>query len=276
MKDITEADVQALHKRISDGVKRGEWKYGGPGAANRTLALLSAIFRFAGRRADNPVAGVRRNAEVERERFLQVDELPRFFEAVQAEPPLLRDFFLLALWTGQRRANVQAMRWDEINETAGSWTIPASKFKTGQPLTVPLAPQALAILKERRNANAQRDEPSEWVLPSHRREAKTPHLTDPKAAWDRVCKRAKLADLRIHDLRRTLGSWQAATGASLSVIGKSLGHRKTQTTAIYARLSLDPVREAVNTATAAMEGTAKPDTAGANEGVRGEGGGQNT
>lgn len=61
-----------------------------------------------------------------------------------------------------------------------------------------------------------------------------------------------MTDLRIHDLRRTLGSWQAKTGASLAIIGKSLGHRTHQATQIYARLDLDPVRQSVNTATSAM------------------------
>ena len=56
----------------------------------------------------------------------------------------------------------------------------------------------------------------------------------------------------LHDLRRTLGSWQARTGASLAIIGKSLNHKSQQATAIYARLDLDPVRQSVNTATAAM------------------------
>ena len=60
------------------------------------------------------------------------------------------------------------------------------------------------------------------------------------------------ADLRIHDLRRTLGSWQAATGASLPIIGKSLGHKSLAATQIYARLNLDPVRASVSKATDAM------------------------
>jgi integrase len=63
---------------------------------------------------------------------------------------------------------------------------------------------------------------------------------------------AKMRDLRIHDLRRTLGSWQAASGSSLSVIGRSLGHKQVQTTAIYARLGLGPVRESVERAASAM------------------------
>jgi integrase len=62
----------------------------------------------------------------------------------------------------------------------------------------------------------------------------------------------RIHDLRIHDLRRTLGSWQARAGSSLAVIGKSLNHKSAQTTAIYARLDLDPVRESVERATSAM------------------------
>jgi hypothetical protein len=61
-----------------------------------------------------------------------------------------------------------------------------------------------------------------------------------------------LLDIRIHDLRRSLGSWQAVTGASSYVIGKSLGHKSQQATAIYARLNLDPVRASVEKATEAM------------------------
>ena len=60
---------------------------------------------------------------------------------------------------------------------------------------------------------------------------------------------ARMRDLRIHDMRRTLGSWQAATVASLPIIGRSLGHKQVQTTAMYARLSVDPVRAAVEKAT---------------------------
>lgn len=63
---------------------------------------------------------------------------------------------------------------------------------------------------------------------------------------------ARLQDLRIHDMRRTLGSWQAATGASLVVIGKYLGHKDLASTAIYSRFNLDPVCDSMQTATRAM------------------------
>lgn len=75
---------------------------------------------------------------------------------------------------------------------------------------------------------------------------------EPKKAWATLLKHANIENLRIHDLRRTLGSWQARTGASLTIIGKSLNHKTQQATAIYVRLDLDPVRQSVNTATSAM------------------------
>lgn len=68
-------------------------------------------------------------------------------------------------------------------------------------------------------------------------------MTDVRDAWATLLKRAGVADFRLHDLRRTLGSWQTITGASTAVVGKSLGHRSTQATAVYSRMHLGPVRE---------------------------------
>lgn len=156
----------------------------------------------------------------------------------------IRDFILIALLTGARRRNVQAMRWSEITWERESWTIPAEKSKSGEAVSIALTPVALRVL-ENRKAESR----SQWVFPGR---GKSGHLEEPKTAWKRILKRAEVTDLRVHDLRRTLGSWQAATGASLPIIGKSLGHKSLAATQIYARLNLDPVRESVNRATDAM------------------------
>lgn len=87
---------------------------------------------------------------------------------------------------------------------------------------------------------------SEWVFPSET--SASGHLQEPKKVWARILERAEIKDLRIHDLRRTLGSWMAHTGASQYIIGKGLNHKNPQSTAVYARLSIDPVRESVNKA----------------------------
>ncbi|OAK60194.1 hypothetical protein A3K87_24060 [Variovorax paradoxus] len=58
--------------------------------------------------------------------------------------------------------------------------------------------------------------------------------------------RLSMTDLRIHDLRRTVGSWLASGGASLPLIGRVLNHKSSQSTQVYARFMLDPVRQALN------------------------------
>lgn len=57
---------------------------------------------------------------------------------------------------------------------------------------------------------------------------------------------ASMLDLRLHDLRRTVGSWLASSGASLPLIGRVLNHRTAQATQVYARFMLDPVRQALD------------------------------
>ena len=73
-------------------------------------------------------------------------------------------------------------------------------------------------------------------------------MKDPGGAFERVKKRIGVYDIRMHDLRRTLGSYMAISGISLPIIGKALNHKSQVLTAIYARLSHDPVIDAVNIA----------------------------
>ncbi len=235
---IRKLDVIMLHGRIGGG--RGHY------VANRVVELLCTMFNKAcewGWQGENPASGVKAFRERKRDRFLQPEELPAFFKSLAEElNGTIRDYVLVSLLTGARRTNVEEMRWPEINWTRSTWTIPDTK--SGEPLTVPLSPAVLRILEGRR-----RESTGEWVFPGG---GKSGHLVEPKTGWKRILKRAGLEDLRLHDLRRTLGSWQAATGASLPIIGKSLGHKSVAATQIYARLNLDPVRAAVNVATEAM------------------------
>ena len=216
-----------------------------PASANRAVAIVSSVYNYAIDELEiysgaNPAAKIKKNFEAPRERFAGKDELPRLIAAMAKDP--LGDFFLLALLTGARRSNLQAMRYSEISLDEGIWRIPITKNGTSQNVT--LSPEAVIVLRNRKQSAE-----SDFVFPGT---GKTGHLTEPKNAWKRILKEAELDDLRIHDLRRTLGSWQAKTGASLTVIGKSLNHKTHQATAIYARLDLDPVRASVNTATTAM------------------------
>ena len=71
--------------------------------------------------------------------------------------------------------------------------------------------------------------------------------------WRKVLERAGIQNLRLHDIRRTLGSYQAISGASLQVIGKSLGHKSSTATEVYARMNLDPIKQSVDKAIDLME-----------------------
>ena len=239
---IKRHDVAALHAKM--GTDR-------PYAANRMIALLKAMYNKAdalGYKGENPAAKVELFPEQSRERFLAPEELPRFFQALAEEPsPIFQGFFLLALLTGARRGNLQAMRWQDISFEMALWRIPAAQAKAGKTIVVPLVPMAIEALHKLREL-APADCP--WVFPG-RNDAKT-HLTTPIFAWQRLCKRAGLEDLRIHDLRRSVGSWMAIGNAGLPIIGKLLGHTQPATTAVYARLSVDPVRLALTQATDAM------------------------
>ena len=236
---LHKSDIESLHAKI--GRERG------PYTANRILALLSVMFSKAiswGWKYPNPTIGIKKFREKSRERFLQGEELPRFFQALAEEPNrTLADFFMICLLTGARKSNVLSMRWQDINFEQETWRI--EETKSGSSHVVPLSLEVLNILKPMLKKRT-----SEWVFPSAT--SKSGHLQEPKNVWKRILKKADLRDLRLHDLRRTLGSWQAATGANSYIIGKSLGHKTQQATAIYARLNIDPVRASVAKATEAM------------------------
>ncbi len=249
-KKLTAINRAMIARVLSDVEKAGK----AAATVRLVRALASGMFSKAiewGYLDANPAHGVKvAGRVVTRDRFLQPDELPRFFAALAEEPSIaMRDFILLALLTGARRANVCAMHWREIDLTAGNWRLPVTK--NGTPQTVTLCPEAVEILKARQEATA-----GGFVFPGT---GATGHMVEPKKAVIRIMERAGIPygrndpnGVTLHDLRRTLGSWQARTGASLAIIGKSLNHKSQQATAIYARLDLDPVRASVNTATAAM------------------------
>jgi integrase len=238
---INETDVRALHLRI--GRERGHI------TANRAVQLLRRLFNFS-HTGHNPASkAVEMYRENSRERFVQPGELPKLFKALDSieTNATFRDFFYVCLFTGARRSNVASMRMEQVNLASATWTIPAESSKSHESMTIPLAAPVLDILRRRFG------HPSGFIFPSAA--AASGHIEEPKATWKNVLERAGLADLRLHDLRRTFGSFQAVLGSSLPVIGKSLGHRDTAATAVYSRLHLDPVRQSVASAVNAMLAT---------------------
>jgi hypothetical protein len=143
LSDIDRTKIAKIHSDITLS--------GHPTVANRVLALISGIFGWAinaGLAELNPATGIHRNREVSRDRFLQSDELPRFFTAIEEKTSsTMRDYFLISLLTGARRANVLSMRWIDINFERAEWRIDMTK--NGTPQTVTLSPEVIEILKAR-------------------------------------------------------------------------------------------------------------------------------
>lgn len=232
---IQKQDIERLHQRI--GEEHGKY------AANRLLSLLKTMFNKAkewGWGGDNPAKGVKKFREKSRDRFLQPNELPKFFKALAQETnETIKDYVWLSLLTGARKSNVLSMRWDEINFTRKVWHI--IETKNYDSVDIPLVKEALEILKRRKKGSN-----SQWVFPSDT--SKSGHLIDPKRVWQRVLENAGIENLRIHDIRRTLGSYQAITGSSLLIIGKTLGHKSQQATQIYSRLNSGPIKASMDKA----------------------------
>ena len=211
--------------------------------ANRTLGMVKHMYNKAiewgyPSRHGNPAVGIKMFREKSRDRFIEPEELTRFFAALKEEPnEIFKNYVLLSLYIGQRRQNMLSMRWSNVDLNLGFVFFPDSK--NGDPQRIPLITQAADILKDMRQYATD-----DWVFSSHGK-SKSGHMEDLHRPWYALLKRSGIENLRVHDLRRTFGSYQAITGASLHIIGKALGDKTSAATKVYARLTMDPVRDSI-------------------------------
>ncbi len=255
MLTLTRTDMERMHNEIW---RRTNSVY----SANRGLKLMRQMFNKAidwGFRCTNPAAHIKLFPEIKRDRFLQPDELGVFFQEVAKIPNAVsRNFILLSLFMGQRRRNIQALQWSDINFERRVAYIKTTK--NGEPQAVPLSTQAIDLLREMETFKT-----GPWLFPS--KQSRSGHLENPQVAWRAMKERAGLTNLRLHDLRRTFASYQASTGASNEIIGKALGDKSPAVIPIYARLTEAPVRQSIQRATDQMFAVAKitPPTTGATQ-----------
>jgi len=236
--DVTRGDVERLHY----GLRKI------PVMANRVLALLSKMFNLAERwelrdEGSNPCRHVERYREHRRERFLSDAEYQRLgavlseAERTQTEHPSVIAAVRLIALTGCRRGEILGLRWEDLDLENGWLLIQDSKTgKKTQPISAPTR-MLLAELHQRSNG-------CPWVCPGRGREKPLVAMT---YAWFRIRKQAGLDDVRLHDLRHSFASIAAASGHSLLIIGRMLGHTQAATTQRYAHLADDPLRRANET-----------------------------
>ncbi len=230
---ITRSDIAQIHNQIT--------KNGTPYEANRVLRLLSTIFSYAIQwgyfQGDNPAKGIKLNRETKRDRWITPEELPRLAQAIDEEPsPIIRGAFWLYLLTGLRKGELLNAKWADIDFETQELKI--EDTKADRPHYLPLSSAALEVIRTIPEVEGNPyliagDKPGKPVY-------------DLKRSWDRIRTKAKVQDVRLHDLRRTVGSWLAQGGNTLHLIGRVLNHSNASTTQVYARFGQNHVKRALD------------------------------
>lgn len=252
---VTTRDLARMHGELADT----------PRQANFCLAIASKAFSLAetwGLRPShsNPTRGIRRFAEVERERFLRPKELARLGAALEeAEGPGLPwdivkpesrhlaadrrtrpnpaalDAVLLLLFTGARLSEILSAEWSHVDLDAGTLALPDRKGQKRKPH--PVSEAALEILRQL----AQRKR-GRWVLPGDAMGTRHVSKAVVENTWQKLRRRAEIEDVRLHDLRHTVGTLAGQLGANAFLIQHLLRHRNVAITGRYVNADADPIR----------------------------------
>jgi integrase len=262
--DVSRADIDGFKRAVKDGKTARDVRTGpqgrsvvtgGPGVANKCLALLSKMFNMAERwgwRADdsNPCRHVDRYKGRKPERFLSERELAGLSEALAeaerdgTEGPYAVAAIRLLVLTGARLGEILNLEWSHVDFERAMLFLPDSK--TGAKVVYLSAPVLEVLSNVPRLAN------NPYVICGDKAGAA---LVNAQKPWRRIRRRAGLENVRLHDLRHSFASVAASGGLSLPVIGKLLGHAQAATTERYAHLAADPIRaanEAIGQRIAAM------------------------
>lgn len=261
--DTVAAKPDARQERKTEGAKRLKASRRLTHRPNRVFELVRAIFRWGVGRdvlKTDPTFGVSPPIKKEkpRERDLSADEIRTLWQALDRAPayretlrrkdgdfPMRRGTALaikIALATAQRIGEVSGIAVSELdlNDTAPMWVIPGERTKNGEPNRVPLSPIAVKLIKEAMQLAGE----SAWLFPSRKSESEG--AIDPHAAT-KALERARpdigIADVRVHDLRRTAATRMAELGVSPHTVSLVLNHvsvrRGTITGRVYDRYSYD-------------------------------------
>jgi integrase len=154
---------------------------------------------------------------------------------------------MLLLLTGGRRNEITQAKWEYVNWERRTLLVPLSK--SGKPRAIALNGPALALLR----AIPRSDNP--YIFPSPVNGKPSASLFFP---WDRIRKRAGLADVRLHDLRHSYASFLVNQGISLYVVQGLLGHAHSRTTQRYAHLAHETLLDAAERVGDVVGGNAVP------------------
>jgi integrase len=191
--------------------------------ANNIMRHLRSIYNFTsaahGELPPNPVAILTQarswNAERRRRSVVPAHGLPKWWRAVHEEEGYVRDFLIIALFTGMRRSEIARLRWEFIDLDGRTLTVPTTK--NGDPLELPLSRFLFDLLLARRDSNPE----SEWVFPGR---GESGHMVETKKFYARVTKTSGIR-FTLHDLRRTFITIAESLDIPHYALKRLLNHR---------------------------------------------------
>jgi integrase len=242
---VTRQDMHKLHAARSAT----------PRQANMMMSVCSKVFNLAEvwemrPEGTNPCRKIERYRENHRERFLSAEELGRLGTTLRrAEsagllrkngvPTLYRRVTTAAvellLFTGCRLSEILNLKWEQVDFADGKITLLTTKSGRSQQVTMN-AP-ARQVLRE-----LEATKSSEWVLPSVSSIKRPLSKAGIEAAWTKVRSAAQLDDVRLHDLRHTVGTYAAQSGANAFLVRDLLRHKNLAMTGRYVNRADVPVR----------------------------------
>ena len=257
--DLKRSDAERLHRAMR----------GTPRNANHVLALLSkacALAEIWGLREEgrNPCRGIKRFEEIHRERFLAPDELKRLGKALEeaataglpwvvkakgptarhlAKPenrrsPVNADALALVrflLLSGARLSEGLKLRWTDVDPKAGTIGLP--ERKGGHRRAHPVSAAALAVVAAQPHPKG-----ANWVFPSPSGPDKPLSKSIAENTWQRLRAHVGLDDVRLHDLRHTVGTAAGRSGANAFLVRDMLRHSNVTMTHRYVNRDIDPLR----------------------------------
>lgn len=269
LSEITQADLMKLVARRRDGRANS--------SVNREIEDWRACWRWAGRNKFDigempdwsalmlPVDG-------RDPREATVDEEARLFAALRED---LRPFVLFALRSGWRMAEVLKLCWADIDLEARQ---ASTRIKGGRTIRRPLSREMLAIISSQPKvapqvftyvAQASRtthtDKKGRLRVARRKGERYPLSVGGWRKEWKAALKRAKIANLRFHDLRHTLATRMLRATGNLHATKEALKHRSIKTTLRYAHVLDSDIRDAYEVTDARNSPGAKSMKVGNNE-----------
>jgi integrase len=237
--------VEDVKPRHIDNMLKAILDRGAPTVATDVLRWSRRIFDYGIKRhalETNPCSAFEvadaGGKEKSRDRWLDRDELIRFFQAMRMAKGFSRQnelTFKIILALCVRKMELCAARWEEFDLDKAVWYMPAERSKNGDAIDIPLAPPVVEWLTELHSFSSN----SAWVLPARKMQHRMiPHIQESTLPVALSKVRAEMEDVpayTIHDFRRTARSHLAALGVDPVVAERCLNHRIKGVEGIYNR-----------------------------------------